>query len=95
MSAGRKGLLWWFRWPADPHVCLSFAVEFGPARSYLARLREARGPGITVNVLLAATIGRLLREGCDENPWVKAGTGSRGTVTFASADGRPQAPSHS
>jgi pyruvate dehydrogenase E2 component (dihydrolipoamide acetyltransferase) len=62
MSAARKGLLWWFRWPANPHVCLSFAVEFGPARDFLARLREANGPGITVNVLLAATIGRLLRE---------------------------------
>ena len=62
MTAARKGLLWWFRWPANPYVCVSFAVDFGSAQAYLRDLAERHGRGITVNVLLAAAVGRVLRE---------------------------------
>ncbi len=58
----RKFLLWWFDWPANPFVCVAGAFDFTNARVYLASLREQGGPEVTINHLLAASVGRVLKE---------------------------------
>jgi hypothetical protein len=61
LTAVRRGLIWWFRQPADPYVSLNVAIDFTGARDYLAGLAAARPP-VTVQHLLVACLGRVLRE---------------------------------
>ncbi len=56
----RRALTWWFAAPFDPWVCVNFAVDATAARAYLGAL--PRSPRVTMNHLLAAVIGRTLRE---------------------------------
>lgn len=56
----RRALTWWFAAPYDPWVCINFAVDATAARAYLAAL--PRSPRVTMNHLVAAVIGRTLRE---------------------------------
>ncbi len=56
----RRALTWWFAAPYDPWVCVNFAVDATAARAYLAAL--PRSPRVTMHHLVAAVIGRTLRE---------------------------------
>lgn len=55
----RRALLWWFQWPGNPYVTVNFSVDFTAARAYLVSLGEPRVP---IGALVAAAIGRVLRE---------------------------------
>lgn len=57
-SVVRRTLLWWFRPPQNPYVTVNFVVDVGDARAYLAGLGE---PRVSLNALVVATIGRVLR----------------------------------
>jgi len=61
-TAIRRALLWWFQSPAAAHVSFNFAVDFSASRAYLDRLAQGPGPRVTVQHLLAAAVGRSLRE---------------------------------
>lgn len=61
----RRALLWWFGWPENPWVTINLAIDFAPARRYLATL-----PGVTVNHLVAAAIGRTLARFPEANAYV-------------------------
>lgn len=61
-NAVRRVLLWWFQTPAAAHVSLNFAVDFSGSRAYLDRLAAGDGPRVTVQHLLAAAVGRALRD---------------------------------
>lgn len=61
LTAVRRGLIWWFREPASPYVSLNVAIDFTAARAYLAGLAGA-SPPVTIQHLLIASVGRLLRE---------------------------------
>ena len=58
-SVVRRTLHWWFRPPQNPYVTVNFAVDVGDARAWLATLGE---PRVSLNALVVATIGRVLRE---------------------------------
>ena len=70
-SAVRRGLIWWFGTPATPYVSLNVAVDFAAARAYLASL-SAEVP-VTVQHLLVACVGRVLREFPEANARVVGG----------------------
>lgn len=70
-TAVRRALLWWFQAPASAHVAINFAIDFSPARDYLATLAAqdaaAAGPAegpraerVTVQHLLVGAIARSL-----------------------------------
>ena len=61
-SAARKALFWWFRWPANPYVCVSFAVDTTAAQAYLAGLVDPQGRSVTINHLATAAVSRVLQE---------------------------------
>lgn len=71
LTAVRRGLLWWLRPPANPYVSLNVAYDFTAARTYLAGLRA--DPPVTVQHLLVACLGRLLREFPEANARVVGG----------------------
>jgi pyruvate/2-oxoglutarate dehydrogenase complex dihydrolipoamide acyltransferase (E2) component len=71
LTAVRKGLIWWFRPPANPYVSLNVAFDFSAARAYLAGLPA--DPPVTVHHLLVACVGRLLREFPEANARVVGG----------------------
>lgn len=62
LTVARKALFWWFRWPANPSVCVNFAVDATAALAYLARLAEQHGHAVTVNHLVTGTVSRVLQE---------------------------------
>jgi pyruvate/2-oxoglutarate dehydrogenase complex dihydrolipoamide acyltransferase (E2) component len=64
LSALRRGLLWWFGRPGNPYVTVNFAVDFHPARAWLATLGEPRP---SIHHLVAAAIARTLRDFPDAN----------------------------
>lgn len=61
LSIARKAMIWWLSSPGNPYVCLSVAYDFSPAQEYLAALERDHGRSVTVQHLLAAAIGRVLR----------------------------------
>lgn len=62
-SAVRRFLLWWMGHPANPYVCVNAAIDFSPARAYLADLRaQDAAPPVTVQHLLAAAIAQTYRK---------------------------------
>lgn len=61
LTAVRRGLIWWFREPASPYVSINVAIDFTAARAYLAGL-AGTAPPVTVQHLLVACLGRILRE---------------------------------
>lgn len=56
----RRFLIWWMRAPANPYVCVSFVVDFTPARAYLAGLEPRDGRKISVQHLAAGAIAHTL-----------------------------------
>lgn len=62
LTVVRKALMWWFRWPGNPYVCLNGAIDFSAARAFLASLVGTTAVPINVNHLLAATVVRVLTE---------------------------------
>jgi len=62
LTAARKALIWWFRRPANPYICVSFAVDSTAARAYLAELAERYDAKVSINHLVTAAVGRVLRE---------------------------------
>jgi pyruvate/2-oxoglutarate dehydrogenase complex dihydrolipoamide acyltransferase (E2) component len=58
----RRFLLWMFRWPATAYFTFSMAVDVTEAQAYLRRLAAGDGPRVTLNHLVAATIGRTLTD---------------------------------
>lgn len=61
-SALRRAMMWAFGAPATAHIILNGAVDFAPARDYLAGLQGSPGEPITVQHLLLGTLGRVLGE---------------------------------
>ncbi len=62
LSAARKALIWWFRRPANPYICVSFAVDSTAATGYLADLAERQEAAVSINHLVTAVVSRVLRE---------------------------------
>jgi len=62
LSAARKALLWWFRAPANPYICVSFAVDSTAAGAYLAQLPKPQQRAVSINHLVTAAVSRLIRE---------------------------------
>ncbi|MBW2527000.1 MAG: 2-oxo acid dehydrogenase subunit E2 [Deltaproteobacteria bacterium] len=62
LSAVRKALFWWFRSPANPYICASFAVDTTGAQEYLARLSTDHGRSVTIHHLVTAVVSRVLEE---------------------------------
>jgi pyruvate/2-oxoglutarate dehydrogenase complex dihydrolipoamide acyltransferase (E2) component len=62
LSALRRGLLWWFG--GNPYVSVNFAVDFLPARDWLAGLPEPRP---SIHHLVAGAVARTLRAFPDAN----------------------------
>jgi pyruvate/2-oxoglutarate dehydrogenase complex dihydrolipoamide acyltransferase (E2) component len=67
----RRLLRWYFR-RASPWVGYEVAIDFGAAASYLEELGKSR-PGVTVQTLLAAAVGRALRMVPEANARIVAG----------------------
>ena len=62
-SAVRRFLLWWMGHPANPYVCVNAAIDFAPARAYIAALRtQDAAPPVTVQHLLAAAIAQTYKK---------------------------------
>lgn len=59
-SAVRRGLTWWFGWPANPYVSVSGVVDFSASGAYLARLKGDGAP-ISVQHLLCSAVAQALR----------------------------------
>ncbi|MBI4704296.1 MAG: 2-oxo acid dehydrogenase subunit E2 [Deltaproteobacteria bacterium] len=62
LSVARKALMWWFRWPGNPYVCLNAAVDFSAARAYLDALARRGDEPVSVNHLVAAAVVEVLGE---------------------------------
>jgi hypothetical protein len=62
LTAARKALIWWFRPPANPYICVSFVVDSTAAKGYLADLAERHGAAVSINHLVTAVVGRVLGE---------------------------------
>ena len=62
LSPVRHFLLWWFDTPASPWVSVSLTIDFTAALAYLAQLRAQPGPRVTIQHLLAGTVGRTLAD---------------------------------
>jgi pyruvate/2-oxoglutarate dehydrogenase complex dihydrolipoamide acyltransferase (E2) component len=60
LSPLRRGLLWWFGWPANPYVTVNLSVDVLAARAWLAGLGALDGPGPTLHHLVAAAVARTL-----------------------------------
>lgn len=58
----RKFLMWYFGAPANPWVSVTGVIDFALAQSYLASLSKSGSSDVTVNHLLAATVGRVLTD---------------------------------
>lgn len=58
----RKFLMWYFGAPANPWVSVTGVIDFTAAQSYLASLPDFGTFDVTVNHLLAATVGRVLTD---------------------------------
>ena len=61
MTPIRRAMIWGCAPPATPYVSISGAVDFGPGLAYLERLNDD-GAGVSVQHLLVAAIGRVLKE---------------------------------
>ncbi len=70
MSIARKALMWWFRWPGNPYVCVTAAVDFSGARDYLEQLNSGQGARVSVNHLVVAAVARVLHEFPEANAWI-------------------------
>jgi len=53
----RKTLMWLYRNPSNPYIAVTGVVDFANAKKYLESL-----PGVTLHHLVAATVGRVLKE---------------------------------
>ncbi len=73
LSLVRKGLIWWFRKPANPYVTLTGVVDFEPAEAYLQRLNAAGGPPVSRHHLLVGAVARVLQEFPEANARVIGG----------------------
>ncbi len=62
LTAARKALIWWFRAPANPYICVSFAVDSTAATGYLVDLAQGHDAAVSINHLVTAIVGRVLRE---------------------------------
>lgn len=62
LTVARKALMWWFRWPGNPYVCLNGAVDFSAARAFLDSLAGNTEVAVNINHLLAATVVKVLTE---------------------------------
>lgn len=60
-SVVRRLLLWWMASPSSPSVSLSAAVDWEPARTWLASLRPREGVRVGVNHLVTAAVAKALR----------------------------------
>lgn len=74
LTAARKALIWWFRRPANPYICVSFAVDSTAATAYLAALAERQSGTVSINHLVTAVVGRVLREFPKANDRLTGGT---------------------
>ena len=70
LSIARKALMWWFRWPGNPYVCVTAAVDFSGARDYLERLNRGDRPKVSVNHLVVAAVARVMHEFPEANAWI-------------------------
>lgn len=62
LSTVRKALFWWFRWPADPYICVSFVVDASAGKAYLADLGGDPERAVTLHHLVTAAVSRVLQD---------------------------------